>query len=153
MLQDETGDDNWMDTLGQYWASGFRAGILLREQDWIDAMDEDAAALGVQKPNFEPRATQFVPDMISMIEELIGKGRAYAAPNGDVYYAVREFAGYGSCRASRWTTCVPASAWTWIRTSVTRWISCCGKRPSRASRHGRARGGRGVLAGTSNARP
>lgn len=41
VLQDETGDDNWMDTLGQYWASGFRAGILLREQDWIDAMDED----------------------------------------------------------------------------------------------------------------
>ena len=64
-------------------------------QRFIDAMDEDAAALGVQKPNFEPRATQFVPDMISMIEELIGKGRAYAAPNGDVYYAVREFAGYG----------------------------------------------------------
>lgn len=41
VLQDESGDDNWMDTLGQYWASGFRAAILLREDDWTDAMDED----------------------------------------------------------------------------------------------------------------
>ena len=58
-------------------------------------MDEDAAALGVRKPDFEPRATQFVPDMQAMIETLIDKGRAYPAPNGDVYYAVREFPGYG----------------------------------------------------------
>ncbi|MGE8357266.1 MAG: class I tRNA ligase family protein, partial [Microvirgula sp.] len=64
-------------------------------QRFIDAMDEDAAALGVRKPDFEPRATQFVPDMQAMIETLIDKGRAYPAPNGDVYYAVREFPGYG----------------------------------------------------------
>ena len=64
-------------------------------QRFIDAMDEDALALGVQKPDFEPRATQFVPDMIAMIETLIAKNKAYPAPNGDVYYAVREFDGYG----------------------------------------------------------
>ncbi|AUZ04254.1 MULTISPECIES: cysteine--tRNA ligase [Vitreoscilla] len=62
---------------------------------FIQAMDEDAAALGVQKPNEEPKATEYVAQMIAMIERLIANGKAYAADNGDVYYAVREFAAYG----------------------------------------------------------
>ncbi|WP_028534858.1 cysteine--tRNA ligase [Paludibacterium yongneupense] len=62
---------------------------------FITAMDEDSAALGVQRPDHEPRATDFVPGMVAMIETLVSKGRAYAASNGDVYYAVREFASYG----------------------------------------------------------
>ncbi len=62
---------------------------------FIAAMDEDAAKLGVQKPSYEPRATQFVPGMVAMIETLIGKGLAYPADNGDVYYAVHNFPGYG----------------------------------------------------------
>ena len=62
---------------------------------FISAMDEDAAALGVQKPDFEPRATQHVDGMVSLIATLVEKGLAYRAENGDVYYAVREFDGYG----------------------------------------------------------
>ena len=62
---------------------------------FIGFMDEDAAALGVEKPDFEPRATQHRPRMLRIIEMLIRKGLAYRADNGDVYYAVREFAGYG----------------------------------------------------------
>ena len=62
---------------------------------FIQAMDEDAAALGVQKPDAEPKATEYVLQMIAMIERLIANGKAYAADNGDVYYAVREFAAYG----------------------------------------------------------
>lgn len=62
---------------------------------FIQAMDEDAAALGVQKPNEEPKATEYVAQMIAMIERLIANGKAYPAANGDVYYAVREFAAYG----------------------------------------------------------
>ncbi len=62
---------------------------------FIRYMDEDAAALGVEKPDIEPRATQHVPDMVRIIDELMRKGLAYRADNGDVYYAVREFAGYG----------------------------------------------------------
>jgi cysteinyl-tRNA synthetase len=62
---------------------------------FIRFMDEDAAALGIESPDVEPRATQHVPDMLRMIDLLMRKGLAYRADNGDVYYAVREFAGYG----------------------------------------------------------
>ncbi|MBI3144776.1 MAG: cysteine--tRNA ligase [Pseudogulbenkiania sp.] len=62
---------------------------------FIDAMNEDFGALGIIRPDHEPRATEHVPGMIALIEKLIANGRAYAAPNGDVYYAVREFPGYG----------------------------------------------------------
>jgi len=62
---------------------------------FIRAMDEDAAALGVLKPDLEPRATDNVPQMLDLIGQLVSKGIAYQAANGDVYYAVREFRGYG----------------------------------------------------------
>jgi cysteinyl-tRNA synthetase len=64
-------------------------------QRFIDAMHEDADALGVQRPDHEPRATQFVPQMLSMIEQLEQNGFAYQAADGDVNYAVRKFDGYG----------------------------------------------------------
>ena len=64
-------------------------------QRFIRAMDEDAAALGVTKPDIEPRATDNVPGMLDLISELVAKGLAYQAKNGDVYYAVRAFPGYG----------------------------------------------------------
>jgi cysteinyl-tRNA synthetase len=64
-------------------------------QRFITAMDEDAAALGVQKPDHEPRATQYVPQMLGMIEQLESKGLAYKAADGDVNYSVRDFPGYG----------------------------------------------------------
>ncbi len=62
---------------------------------FIAAMEEDAAALGVGSPTFEPRATQHVERMIVMINTLVNKSLAYQANNGDVYYAVRHFPGYG----------------------------------------------------------
>ncbi len=62
---------------------------------FIRAMDEDAAALGVQKPDAEPRATEYVPGMLDMIGVLEKRGYAYRAPDGDVNYAVRKFDGYG----------------------------------------------------------
>ncbi|MFC4158736.1 cysteine--tRNA ligase [Chitinimonas lacunae] len=58
-------------------------------------MHADLAHLGLLPPTHEPRATRHVDGMISMIEKLIAQQRAYAADNGDVYYAVREFHGYG----------------------------------------------------------
>ncbi|RXZ44192.1 cysteine--tRNA ligase [Crenobacter cavernae] len=64
-------------------------------QRFIDAMNEDSDALGIIRPDFEPRATEHVPGMVAMIERLIANGKAYPAANGDVYYAVREFEGYG----------------------------------------------------------
>ncbi len=59
------------------------------------AMHEDCEALGVERPEFEPRATEYVPQIITMIEALIAKGYAYVAPDGDVLYAVGRFEGYG----------------------------------------------------------
>jgi len=64
-------------------------------QRFIDAMHEDADALGVQRPDHEPRATQFIPQMLQMIEQLEQNGLAYKAADGDVNYAVRKFDGYG----------------------------------------------------------
>ena len=62
---------------------------------FIEAMHRDSEALGVLPPTQEPRATQFVPAMVAMIRTLVDKGRAYPAENGDVYYAVHNFPGYG----------------------------------------------------------
>ena len=64
-------------------------------QRFIDAMDEDSAKLGVMRPDIEPKATEFVEGMIKMITALIEKGFAYTAANGDVFYAVNNFKGYG----------------------------------------------------------
>lgn len=64
-------------------------------QRFIEAMDEDAAKLGVVKPDLEPKATTHINEMVDMISRLIEKGHAYVAENGDVFYAVRSFEGYG----------------------------------------------------------
>ncbi|KAF1049064.1 MAG: Cysteine--tRNA ligase [Herbaspirillum frisingense] len=62
---------------------------------FITAMNEDAAALGVQRPDHEPRATQYVPQMLELIRKLEQNGLAYKAADGDVNYSVRDFPGYG----------------------------------------------------------
>ncbi len=62
---------------------------------FIRAMDEDIAALGVEKPDHEPRATQYVPQMLDLIAALEKNGLAYKAAGGDVNFAVRKFPGYG----------------------------------------------------------
>jgi cysteinyl-tRNA synthetase len=62
----------------------------------VDAMHEDFDALGIARPTAEPRATEFVPQMLHMIGVLEEKGLAYRTPQGDVNYAVRKFPGYGN---------------------------------------------------------
>jgi cysteinyl-tRNA synthetase len=62
---------------------------------FIAFMHEDADALGVLRPDHEPRATEFVPQMLELIDKLQAKGLAYQAADGDVNYAVRKFEGYG----------------------------------------------------------
>src|SRR5438067_7335279 len=62
---------------------------------FIRYMDEDAAALGVEKPDHEPRATQYVPEMEGLIRRLQERKLAYASASGDVNFAVRRFPGYG----------------------------------------------------------
>ena len=62
---------------------------------FIRAMDDDCAALAVEKPDHEPRATAYVAEMAELIAALEKKGLAYQAASGDVNYAVRRFPGYG----------------------------------------------------------
>ena len=61
----------------------------------IAAMNEDLAALGIAAADHEPRATEYVPQIVSMIETLLAKGNAYVGASGDVLYSVSSFAGYG----------------------------------------------------------
>ncbi|HEV8312183.1 MAG TPA: cysteine--tRNA ligase, partial [Burkholderiaceae bacterium] len=58
-------------------------------------LHRDVAALGIEPPTHEPRATEYVPQMLAMIGQLEAKGLAYRASNGDVNFAVRKFPGYG----------------------------------------------------------
>jgi cysteinyl-tRNA synthetase len=117
---------------------------------FIEAMNEDLRALGVQAPDHEPRATSFVPQMLQMIgswserARLPGRGRRREFP-------VRKFPATAGSPASRSTTCAPASA-SRSTPSTIRSISCCGSIPSRTSRSGRRPGARAGPAGTSNAR-
>jgi cysteinyl-tRNA synthetase len=62
---------------------------------YISAMNEDAGALGVLRPDAEPRATDYVDQMLNMIGVLEKNGYAYAAENRDICYSVRRFEGYG----------------------------------------------------------
>ena len=62
---------------------------------FITAMHEDAERLGIAPPDAEPRATGHIDDILAMIARLIERGFAYAADNGDVYYRVSRFEGYG----------------------------------------------------------
>jgi cysteinyl-tRNA synthetase len=62
---------------------------------FIDAMHEDERKLAVLPPDQEPRATEHMAQIVDMIQVLINKGFAYAADNGDVYYAIDQFESYG----------------------------------------------------------
>jgi len=63
--------------------------------EMIAAFHEDIGSLGCSVPNYEPRATAHMPEMIAMITELVNREHAYVSPSGDVLYAVRSFDGYG----------------------------------------------------------
>ena len=62
---------------------------------FIAFMNEDADALGVQRPTHEPKATEYVPQMLDLIGQLEKNGLAYKAKDGDVNFSVRKFDGYG----------------------------------------------------------
>ena len=72
-------------------------GISIRAltDEMIQAMHQDIGALGMEPPSLEPRATEYVPQMLGLIATLEGKGLAYKGSTGDMNYAVRKFPGYG----------------------------------------------------------
>ena len=72
-------------------------GISIRQltDEMLQAMYADTDALGIERPSVEPRATEYVPQMLSLISQLKARGLAYQVPGGDVNYSVRKFVGYG----------------------------------------------------------
>jgi cysteinyl-tRNA synthetase len=72
-------------------------GITIRAltDEMIEAMRRDIGALGIEAPSIEPRATEFVPQMLQLIDRLKDKGLAYQGEGGDVNFSVRKFPGYG----------------------------------------------------------
>lgn len=62
---------------------------------FINYMYEDFDRLGVLRADIQPRATEYISQMLEIIQNLIDKGFAYLAKNGDVYYSVRKFKEYG----------------------------------------------------------
>ncbi len=72
-------------------------GITIRQltDEMIAAMHEDIGKLGIEPPSIEPRATEYVPQMLALIGKLQDKGLAYQGSSGDMNYAVRKFSGYG----------------------------------------------------------
>lgn len=62
---------------------------------FIQALHDDSDALGLLRPDEEPRATAFMPQIIKMIQKIIDNGYGYVGANGDVYYDVRRFKPYG----------------------------------------------------------
>ena len=61
----------------------------------VGEMHSDFAALNIQPPNLEPRATHHIAEIIAIVEKLIGRGHAYVAENGDVMFSVPSFSQYG----------------------------------------------------------
>ena len=72
-------------------------GITIRAltDEMVNAMHTDVGLLNIEKPTLEPRATEYVPQMLALINQLQTKGLAYKASSGDVNFAVRKFPGYG----------------------------------------------------------
>jgi cysteinyl-tRNA synthetase len=68
---------------------------------YTDSFHERLKMLGIGLPDVEPYATGHIPEMISLIEELIERGHAYAPGNGDVYYSVESFPEYGKLSHQR----------------------------------------------------
>ena len=118
---------------------------------YIRAMDEDAAALGVEKPDREPRATEYVSQMLDMIRRLEQAGLAYPAAGGDVNFAVRRFPRYGALSGKSLDELRAGERVEVDPPSRTRSISRCGSMPSRRSRAGPRPGAMVGRDGTSSA--
>jgi cysteinyl-tRNA synthetase len=68
---------------------------------FTQALHEDCARLGIEPPDHEPRATQYVPAMVTMIARLVERGHAYQSADGDVLYSVSSFSDYGRLSGKR----------------------------------------------------
>ncbi|MSQ01404.1 MAG: cysteine--tRNA ligase [Myxococcales bacterium] len=68
---------------------------------FIRELDADLDAVGLTRPTLAPQVSEHIPEVITMIEALVRKGHAYGADNGDVYFSIESFAGYGKLSGKR----------------------------------------------------
>ena len=116
---------------------------------------EDVAALGCLPPTVEPRATEHIEEMKTLIERLVASGNAYVAEDHVLFTRALDAGLRQARRSARSTRWSRARASMSRPTSAATWISCCGsprRRASRAGRHPPASRRRAGPAGTSNAR-
>ncbi len=121
----------------------------------VDVFHQDRAFLRIERAEHYPRATEYIPQMIALVERLLANGVAYQADDGSIYFAIRRFPGYG--KLSRLDTREIKAAWP--RTTTPRRTprtSPSGRPPRRRTSApappGTPPGGAGARGGTSSAR-
>jgi len=76
-------------------AAGERIGIDALAERWIDRFLEDASTLRMTKPDVMPRATEHIPQMVSLLERLLAAGHAYRTDDGSVFFRIASWPAYG----------------------------------------------------------
>ncbi|STO98880.1 cysteinyl-tRNA synthetase [Escherichia coli] len=100
----------------------------------------------------EPRDAPYIAEIIELTEQLIAKGHAYVADNGDVMFDVPTDPTYGVLSRQDLDQLQAGARVDVVDDNATQWTSFCGRCRKRANRAGRLRGARVVLAGTLNVR-
>ena len=103
---------------------------------YIQEYETDARGLNIREATVHPRATETMEQIIEIISDLVKKGYAYPAENGDVYFRTLKFSGYGKLSHQPLEELEAGAASGLERARKTRWTSPFGKRPSQASRIG-----------------
>ena len=116
----------------------------------IKSNREDMAALGLAKPTHEPKVSEHIDDIITMIETLVKKGFAYSTQDGDVYFSVVKKMIMGNFRTNLWARCsLEREQSQQVRRSQI-WTLLSGSRIRPPALPGQAPGEKGVQAGISN---
>lgn len=122
-------------------------------ETYTKRMQEDLGELGCLPPSVEPRATQYIPKMLALIEKLEEKGYAYQDKNGDVDFSVRKFNPTAPCPARKSTNCSPGSALELRKPSRIRWTLHFGREQNPVNPSGIPNGAKDVPAGILSALP
>jgi cysteinyl-tRNA synthetase len=121
-------------------------------EKYIQEFYVDMDALKVDRATYEPRATEYIDDIIRIVRMLIDKGHAYCM-DGDVYFAVESFSGYGKLSGRKLDDMEAGARVDVDIRKRNPFDFACGKPPNRESPNGTARGEMAGLGGTLNARP
>ena len=116
----------------------------------VQEMYKDFDALNVLRPDFEPRATHHIPEIIEIVEKLIARGHAYVADNRDVMFDVESFKDTANYHAKILTNYKQVHVLKLMKSRKIQWISCFGKCQKKTNQAGHPHGAQVVLVGTLN---